>query len=462
MIAYQADFPITIVSTDTTALREISWALAAFGYRATASSDWSDHAPWRRIGTPSVLLLDARDEETQLLLSAERTEPYVYRIVFYDAALPAGSERLTDMGAEDLVQFPLNMGEIFSRLKSAGRRLEFERRFCSAMTFDQEVGMANRRGLIRQLDRKLLNAQDTDEGAFIILGIDFLDELRSQYGSLAVDESTLNLAKLLHEELASEDLRGAIQEGVFAVLLAGRTVSEGQSFAKNISILLAAQDVTADTARPQISVSSVVLDWPAGDTGADAVTRGLTALEHARGYGGNQILTADKLEQDHSEWTQNFQPFHEIRAEHVMESLPLVLPANGSMSADCGGSSTHAFISNQPVPPCVPVVDEGGSLVGVVEEDSWHQHGGGVFQSVDEYLVGVSELADASISFDDLVESASASERDYLVVVDNQRPIGYVTTQSLAAVKIDPVDAIYDPSLQYADEGLDTLVVPVQ
>src|SRR5690606_25886518 len=113
VIAYKADFPITIVSTDTTALREISWALAAFGYRATASSAWSDHAPWRRIGTPSVLLLDARDEETQRLLSAPRTEPYVYRIVFYEAALPAGSECLTGMGADDLVRYPLNMGEIF-------------------------------------------------------------------------------------------------------------------------------------------------------------------------------------------------------------------------------------------------------------------------------------------------------------------------------------------------------------
>ncbi|QEG34454.1 diguanylate cyclase domain-containing protein [Bythopirellula goksoeyrii] len=451
-------FPVTILSTDTTALREISWTLSSFGYEVVASSDWSDLAAWRRNATASLLLIDARDgKECREVLCSPRTTHFIYRIAFYGTESSTNPDQLLDLGADDLVRFPVNIGELLSRLKSGARRLEFEERFNRASSLDPQTGIATRSGFVRQLERQLRTKNDAQDGALVVMGIDALSRLHMQKGYFAVREATTMLAQCLNEKLSDEDLCGIVQEGEFAVLLQGCTVSEGIELAQDISKQVNHKYSASHGENSSLSISGVVLNWPAGDTAEDAVTRGTTALSQVRGYGGNLILDANDVEQEFSTWKQKFPPYHEVYAQHVMEALPLVLPKDGLGSGENQSLGIYSFASNQTLPPCVPVVDEKGQLLGALESDSFRQSGSDVFHTIDEHLVPVSDTVKVDMRLDEIISSMAMAQKDYLVVVENEKPVGYITYDNLAALTVDPIDE--QSGLDPAEAGLNSLVV---
>ncbi len=453
-------FPITIVSSDTTALREISWTLSSFGYQVVASSDWSEHAAWRQMVIPSLLLLDARDEEEiKEVLSSPRTTPFVYRIAFYET-IP-NPDRLLDLGADDFIRYPVNIGELLSRLKNGGRRLEFERRFKMTESFDQQPGIISKRRFIQKLERQLHNNRDAHDGALVVMGIDSLERLQAQYGFSAVEDATTRLAQCLNAELSSEDFCGIVQEGIFVVLLQECTVSEGVQFGEDISKQFNEQSTAADGKRARQSVSGIVLNWPTGETANDAVHRGVTALGYVRCSGGSLVLDVNEIEEEFSTWKRQFPSYHEVNARHMMEALPLVLSIDDPTLIDRQGLGVYAFASGQSLPPCVPVVDEMGHLLGVVDTVALREYGSDIFGSLDEHLVPVSDTVSGSAPLDEIVNTLAISPKDYLVVVENKKPIGYISYENLAAITVDPMDRQDDSFKELADTGLNSLVVPL-
>jgi GGDEF domain-containing protein len=453
------DFPITIVSTDTTALREISWTLSSLGYQATTSSDWSDHAAWQRTNHPSLLLLDARDEsEIRKLLSSPRSTPYSYRVAFYDSHSLVNADKLMELGADDLIRYPLVIGELISCLKRGRRRLEFEKRFSIATTFDLQTGIANRQGFLRQLERKLRDTRGRNEGCVLVMGIDFLDTIRPQYGQFAVEEANTLLAKLLHQELASEDSRGILQEGVYAALLQGQSVNQGIAFAENLGRIFSESSYTLNSKGLRLTLSGVVFDWPWGENAAEAIKRGLVALRNVRGFGGNQILEASEVEEAYMHWQQNLPMHNNVDAQHIMEALPLVLPISAANSTP-NSWGIHAFSSQQPFPPCVPVIDESGSLLGVIEAETFRDCGSDAFAAIDEHLDPNPEVIVSDARLTAIATAMQAANKGYLLVVENNKPVGYITAETLAEAMSEPTEQSDDEEFLPGELGMKSLVV---
>ncbi|TWU21904.1 diguanylate cyclase domain-containing protein [Bythopirellula polymerisocia] len=462
MTSSTTPFPIKIVSTDRTALRELSWALSSFGYQVDSSSDWNENAAWQQVDTPSLLILDARDEDqTRVALASQRATPFVYRIALYDANSSAKSNRLLESGADDLVRFPVNIGELLSRIKSGARRLEFERRLGTTIGFDKHSRITNQRRFIRQLERQLRDTLDTKDGVLIVLGIDSLDSLRSQNGNFAVAEATTILAQCLGEELTDEDCCGVVDEGVFAVLLQGSSVSEGLEWAEDISSKFTGQAPATEGGRARHTISGVVLNWPTGNTASHEVQRGVTILGQVRSFGGDLILDGNEVEQIHSDWKQKFPPYHEVFAHHVMEALPLVLPINGENSIDRESLGIYAFASGQNLPPCIPVVDEKGLFLGVIESNSFRQCGNDVFDSIEEHLIPVSETIKGDVRLDAIISTMASNQKDYLVVVEDSKPIGFITYENIVAMAVDPIGGEEDSQPVLVDAGMNSLVIPL-
>ena len=462
MNSNSTEFPITVVSTDTTALREISWTLSSFGYHVATSSDWSEKAPWRKSIRPSLVLLDARNEqEIEHTLSSPRATPYTYRVALYDRNSSSDADSLLDLGADDLVCYPVNIGELLSCLRRGERRLEFERRLNVTTTFDLHAGIANKRGFIRQLERQQRDDRGPIDNSLIIVAIDFLPTIHAQYGYLAVEEANANLAQLLHDELSSEDFRGILHEGVHAVLLQGRTVSEGILFAKAISKKISHQRDAADTKRPQLSVSGVVLKWPSSNNAENAIKQALVAFGYMSGLGGNVIQDVETIEQQYDAWKQQFNFRYQIDAQQIMETLPLVLPLNAMNPIHRNGLGIFALTSGQSIPPCIPVVDDSGQLLGVVEAKAFRLHGTDVFNSLEAHLEAISDTVKSNTSLDEIATALDNAERDYLLVVENKKPIGYITNQTLSAINVNSIEAIDDDKLFHEDYGLSSLVVPL-
>lgn len=448
-------FPLVIVSTDTTALREISWALSEHGYQGVPYSDWSEQALWRRMSAPGLVILDARDQQhIQAALAESRSTPYVYRVALYDPNLLGNPDMLVDLGADDLLRFPLVGGELVSILRRGERRLEFEKRFALSTTFDQQSGVANRRGFTIQLDRLLLDKENKSNYALAILGIDFLETIRERHGFLALEKACSLVAEVIHEGLSPQDCRGLLDKGVFAVLLHGQSLAEAKQFAQEANDRIAA---TIGTDLP-ISLSGVTLNWPSGDKAEVTIRRAMTALDHVRGWGGNQIHDLKEVELEHSTWKRKFTAAPAAEARNVMEPLPLVLPLSSATSTNRLG--VYSFTAGQ-VPPCVPVVDDVGHFVGVIDGEIFKNSGPDVFNALEEYLEPAPSTLRGDSHLDDITAALESSDKDYLLVIDNKKPIGFVTHETLAAYEVKAGGDSSDLKFASASWGLSSLVVPL-
>jgi GGDEF domain-containing protein len=447
-------FPLAIVSTDTTALRELTWTLSAYGFQAIATSDWSEGAPWRRTMAPTLVILDARDEQQiETTLAAPRATPYLYRIALYDGNLLGNPDVLMDLGADDLIRYPLNAGELISCVRRGARRLEFEQRFNRSATFDQHRGVANRRGFALQLDRKLKENGNSVTGTLVVLGIDFLETVRSQYGSAAVENTCSLVADMVFSGLSPQDCRGVIEEGIFAALLHDRSVGDAVLFANEVN----EQFATVAGKEISISLSGVAANWPSGDTAEGVLQRATSALDRIKGWGGKQVLDLGEVEREYMAWNLEFAGQQATDARHAMEALPLILPVHST--SHTGGLGIASFTEGY-LPPCVPIVDDVGHLVGVVDKTTFQTHGKDVFNSLDEHLVHVSSTLQGDSQLDEIIASLEAADNDYVLVVENKKPIGYVTNETVAALRANVSDST-EHSWWDVDCGLNSLVVPL-
>jgi GGDEF domain-containing protein len=447
-------FPLAIVSTDTTALRELSWTLSAYGYHSLATADWSQEAPWRHTLAPTLVILDARDEQQiEAALAAARSTPYSYRVALYDGNLLGNPDVLMDLGADDLIRYPLNVGELISCVRRGARRLEFEQRFNRSATFDQQRGVANRRGFTLQLDRKLNENGNSNESALFVLRIDFLETIRAQHGSSAVEKACSLVADMVYSGLSPQDCRGIIEEGTYSVLLHDQSLGDGLLFANEVNEQLA----TIIGLGFPLSVSGVVLSCPSGDTAEVVLQRATNALDRIQGWGGKQILDLAEVERVFTAWNLKFAGQQETDARHAMEALPLVLPLHPT--SHTGGLGIASFTEGY-LPPCVPIVDDVGHLVGVIDKSTFRTYGKDVFNALDEHLEPVSSTLRGDSPLDEIIASLEAADNDYVLVVENKKPIGYVTDETVTSLRARVSDCD-DLSWRAADYGLNSLVVPL-
>lgn len=454
--------PISILSTDTIALSELSWTLKSYGYPVIASSDWTESCAVQRIGSSSLVVLDARDDkQIRDALTAQRATPYVYRIAIYDEKSLASSDSLMDLGVDDLVRYPINIGELLTCLRRGARRLEFEQRFHDSTTFDLQAGILSRRGLTRQLQRKIESDNTATLDTLIVLGIDHIETIRAQHGFCAVEYANSLLVEAFQNELASEDLRAVLHEGLYALLLHGQGVDQAIQYTHDIIHQISDLSSSRNADYPRLTASAVVVDWSSCDNAEQTISRAETAFDFLSAFGGNQILNLNEVEKKHASWKQQFSSNHNLHAQHIMETFPLVLPINAATPMNRSSLGIFSLTSSKSFPHCIPIVDVGGNLLGVVESESFRQHGNEVFHSLTEHLDPSPDTVKATSGMDEIAASLESSDRDYLLVVENKKPIGYITKQTYAAIGSKVPNEPHPRNLAKADCGLRSLVVPM-
>lgn len=419
---------------------------------------------WRLMDRPSLLLLDARNhEEIQASLGAPRSNPYRYHIAFHDAITETDAAKLIDLGADDIVTQPGNPGEVLTCIQTGLRRIEFECRLAQTISSDPWSGLATGRGFARHLERKIQNRTGKSGSVVIALRIDSLEILSTQFGSLISEMANKTLAKCLAVQTTKEDSFALLEDGVFLVYLENSAVREGIQFAELIIKEFKAQNVLAPEFGVKITVSGTVLALPKKASAEEVIQRALIAFEQVTDSGGNQILDAQELEQSFATWrrqTTEPTPFHGTRAKHVMAPLPFVLPVDGSRSTHSESLGILALRSGAPQPPCSVVVDRQGCILGVVEQSYFDQLESKSPPSLEEHLVPVTATVDGARPLSELGELMDATESGYLIVLDDDKPIGYLTSDKLATTRFSSAaEQENSPSYQ-AEHNVESLVVP--
>ncbi|QDU88044.1 hypothetical protein Pla175_14140 [Pirellulimonas nuda] len=451
--------PVTIVSQDRSLLRDLTWTLSNFGYRVTASACWRDDALWRAGGDEALWLLDARDPEAAEALAAE-TAPaaYSHRI----AICAPGANALIDpaddalaMGADDVIRLPINIGELLTRLRAGVRRTEFERRFTATSTRDPRAGLLLRPALIRRAQR----LADAGPCGLVALGVDARERIEQRLGVESAREITAAAARCLADALPTDALGCALGSGVFVVLLPGYSSEQAAQFAEGVVEAFAVAEPPPSAAGACPTLSAAVTAWDPSDPVDEALDRVAAGLEQVGAYGGGCVLDLATVQQELSAWkhdTETGKPFHDVLARDLMEAFPLLLKADLPVSAGWGDPGT----ADRPFPPCIPVLDAASGLLGVVAPDGVPHGAGGVLDP--GRIEPTENTVDGAMPLSELFEAFGSVVDDYLIVLESQRPVGYLTSEGLASLVVDRIDTGTYYREPQGGDGLSALVVPVE
>lgn len=457
-------FPITIVSTDRALLRETSWMLGSCGMQASSSTDWSNTAIWRLSDRPSLLLLDARDQEQiEAFLERPRNQPYHYVIAFCDSDAETYIAKLLDSGVEDILSLPTNSNELRTRVQAGLRRVEFECRLAKTISKDPKSGYDTCNGFAKKLQQKIRDQSGADESVVVAVGIDSQDILCGQFGALVYEMANQTLAKCITEQTTDEDFCAALDDGVFLVYLENSAVREGVQCAELIVKEFKAQNVLAPEFGVRITVSGTVFGVPKDTEANEVVSRTLQAFQQVKNSGGNAILDAFAMEQAFATWMRQATSADANRAalaRHIMLPLPCVLPADTANKHHSEQLGILVLDSEAPHPPCASVLDRQGRFLGVVDPSRIDWSNGHFASSVSEHLEPTSATASCSQPTNELAETMDEAGSDYLVILDGERPVGFVTRSMLPTTDSFSVnDSLWENEVLDGYE-LERLVVP--
>lgn len=445
--------PVTIVSTDRSLLRELSWTLAQFGYQVTASCDYSDESPWRRSATPQLLLLDARSsDEVREVLAAPRLAAFTYRIAIQESDSEVNAERLLSMGADDVIRYPVNTGELLTRLRVGVRRLEFERRLATRQHCDALTGVSSRRALGHALERQR-GLDGSVPLSQVICGIDFLGLIREQYGGRAIQHLKLTLSRCLLQHLEEKEHCGVLNEGLFVVLL-NRPLDQATQFAESLASEFSTCDTLVRELRCLPTLSAAVAPWSKDTPTAQQLDSSEAIFEQVRSYGGNCVVQATTVQQEISKWRAHLDggvPFEQVVAQDMMEMFPLLFT---QQQLEAGFASSLISPETLQV-PCIPVVDDAGKLVGAFSA--------GQLENLDSAETSVPKTVSHVQPLNELFETFATVEDEPLVVVDDENhPLGYLTGKGLTSLVHDRMDSTKYRAWANGGRTLTSLIVPVE
>ncbi|MEQ8847327.1 CBS domain-containing protein [Botrimarina sp.] len=424
---------VTIVSRDRDLLRRLAWTVDEFGYLRTATDDWSPAALWRRCYEPELWLLDTRDPEALDTIAAAASARQLHVVALAARDARAQHEKLLQSGADDVVCLPVDDGELAARLRAGVRHLEFKQRFAARAARDPVTGLLTRSGLTWWAMSASSGGGARKTGLLVVFQIGGVDRIKTGLGAdvaLGLRKAFASALKAVAEENA-KGVAAQLDEDVFAISLPGATAEEGAALAaKAIGEFRASQAVTRSLSAPPV-VSAVVGDWSSSWSPSTVLTSLVEAVEHAPLCSEQAVVPVETVNAARAEWTgatPRRPALHDALAGQVAESLPVVLRVGESV----GAATAWGVLPAGALPPVVPVVDDDGKLIGLFDQR--------YKDDLQTQPLGAEMVlpADATVAHDTPARDVSAllEGRGHggLVVVKDERPVGFVTGDSLGGL----------------------------
>lgn len=426
---------VTIVSNDAELLRELAWTLGAFGYEVEAYNDWGAEVPWRWADRPAIQLLDNRERELdQAEPTSRRGGHFLYRVLIQDLEQSAGSGDDSHAHADDVIQFPVNTGELLSRLRAGARRVAQERKLIGQSLVDQQTGLLNRAGFLAKSARFR-----PTEAALMLVGIDAYPRILSEHGRHATRALSQGLSRTIEQQVTGGSEVFLLEPSVIGCWLPDATTAEAQEAADAVVQKFRGCNTLTREIRCCPSASAAVVEWDAESPEA-SLERGAQSLAHAKSFGGGEVVLAAEAEQEAQEWRRDIEDgalLRDIVAQDVMEPFPVVLPADEPRQNGTLRWLQTAWRQGLTPPPCLPLIEADGSLAGVVDVAR-------VLQAEDQLPPASAHdpttiRPDAALA--DVLGAFADSADGVLVVAQDSVPLGYIASDALTELFTEPVQA---------------------
>jgi GGDEF domain-containing protein len=447
---------VVVVSNDVSLLHEISWVLEAVGYDVQTACDSTPDALWRRYALPDFLIVDGRSlPEPTADPFAHETEKQFYRIVLYDPDKPFDFAAWYAAGAHDVLRTPVSRGELLARVRTGARFLEFDRRLHERSARCPLTGMYTRRGLVR----KLQNLSASDESGsttytLLVTSIAWYTGIRRKHGESVGRSLAAAAARTVRRAVGDNAVAAYLGNGRFAVLL-----SQALASAKTV-----AESLTRDFANreshhasiPRPTLISAVVPWSGASGAAQFLDDALETLELAEHSGGERVLVPSEFDRELAAWREEMStgnPFANVVAQDIMESFPAILE-HGLDERDLIRSLHAAGV------PVLPYVNRDGRLVGVASDQNAASDAHfDTTKRLPGNLLAMPETIPHDATFPEIYEAFSSRGCATLVVMAQERPLGYITCDGFLSM-IDPLHTQSFANSNKSPDELAYLIVP--
>lgn len=429
---------ITIVSHDSSLLRELSWLLSAVDYTVETSKDLGENAVWRQFSDTDFVIVDGRSvaEPTQATF-AHRSDHPQYQILLYDPAAVVDLTAWFAAGANDALRVPVSRGELLARLRAGARILEFESRMQFQSSRTRLPGMYSRRGILRKLSKFAIEGKSATLGhTLLITAIDFFPGFCRAEGELAAQGLLAALATSIQQNISGNALAAFVGKGTFQILLPGQEMAAARVIADQIAQAFRATQIDREPGA-RLSATTAIVPWQTGISAEQLLDQGLATLAIAEQSGGDCIIEQNEFAQVLLNWQAELttgNPFANLIAQDIMEPFPAVLEQD---------SPNHAMLAalQRSGAPVWPLVDSEGRLIGVVSPEAattatavWGPDSNG-----NQALTKGDTIAHNAI-FREISETFSAQTCQSIVVVAENRPVGYLTRSGFRSL-IAPINS---------------------
>jgi len=157
------------------------------------------------------------------------------------------------------------------------------------MHADVATGLANREAFSGLLQQRLREQRPDESSSVLMIEIDSLARIRSQFGHKAELRVVRQVAETLVETLRAKDVIARCGEGCFAALLPDVALVDAQLAGERLRRMIAARVAQVEQRAIALAASIGVVSAMPGDNAMALIGRAQSAMTAARSAGGNVV-----------------------------------------------------------------------------------------------------------------------------------------------------------------------------
>jgi len=227
--------------------------------------------------------------ETRVLAGRDRP---IYVILMSSSIDKSRLGEALDSGADDFISKPPVADELYARLRAAERFGAMQRELVRLASVDTLTGLHNRRVFFELAEQARARCGESGPLTAIMLDVDHFKRINDLYGHDVGDQAIAAVAKVAQIEGA---VAGRLGGEEFAMLLEGRTLSEGARLAEQLRGRMAALRFDTANGPMTLTCSFGVSERRPGDSIDDLLKRADVALYAAKTSGRNRVVAADAI-----------------------------------------------------------------------------------------------------------------------------------------------------------------------
>jgi diguanylate cyclase (GGDEF)-like protein len=227
--------------------------------------------------------------ETRVLAGRDRP---IYVILMSSNIDKQSLGEALDSGADDFISKPPVPDELYARLRAAERLGAMQRELVRLASVDALTGLHNRRMFFELAEAARERSGECGALTAVMLDIDHFKRINDLFGHDVGDQAIAAVAKAVATDGA---VTGRLGGEEFAMLLEGRTLSEGVALAERLRAAIAALRFDTASGEMTLTCSFGVSERKAGDSIDALLKRADIALYAAKTSGRNRVVAADPM-----------------------------------------------------------------------------------------------------------------------------------------------------------------------